>query len=360
MAKKTPLVLSGAQLQQLQAADYINTGIPYWMHKNRVLNGDFNVWQRGTALSTITTSGTYYPDQWRVDFDGTGANLSIQQQTFTLGQTAVPDNPKYYCECSVSIGATGQTLLAMDQRIESALTFAGQTATVSFYAKADTTRTLSVRIDRGYGSGGSPTSTDVGIAGGSQSFSLTTSWQKFTATFSIPSISGKTLGTNNNDWLSLVFLFPVNSGFTIDIAHVQFEQGGNATQFEYRHIQHELLMCQRYFEAIVPGSGYGPLAGGGWVGQSGATYLAQVFARYSPKRTLPTVSFPDPVGNYYLNLASGANALASIAAVGGGSVSQWQLACQTSPALTSTQAGQACALQCNNTDTARIWVSAEL
>src|SRR5262249_31619646 len=144
MAQKSPLVLSGAQLQQLQASDYINTGIPFWMHKNRILNGDFNVWQRGTVLNTLTTTGKYYPDQWVYYFDGSAASVNAQQIAFTPGQTAVPDNPKYYCEVSVSIGASGQSYLQMAQNIEGVNTFQGQTVTISFWAKADTTRTIGI------------------------------------------------------------------------------------------------------------------------------------------------------------------------------------------------------------------------
>jgi hypothetical protein len=357
MSQRQPVVLNAGQLQQLQAADYANIGIPYFMHKNRVLNGNFNIWQRGTALSTITTTSTYYPDQWRADFDGTGTNLSIERMSFSPGQTSVPDNPLYYLEASVSIAATGQTVLALDQRIESCFTFSGQTATVSFWAKADTSRTLSVRLDRYYGSGGSPSSADIGLAGGAQSFSLTTSWQKFTATFSIPSISGKTLGTNGDDWISVLFLFPINSGFTIDIAHVQFEQGSNATQFEYRPYAIELALCQRYFESIVAGSGYGPLATGGWVSGGAPNYVGIAFARFASKRTIPTVTFPDPAGNYYMNVATNGQVSTAMSAVGAGTLTSWAIEGTPSTPLTP---GQACVIESYNTDTARLWISAEL
>lgn len=245
MSQKTPLVLSGAQLQQLQASDYANIGIPFFMFKNRILNGDFNIWQRGTALNTITASGSYYPDQWVYTFDGTTPYVNVQQEAFSVGQTAVPDSPLYYCECSASGSVpSGQTFSRMSQRIEGVQTFQGQSVTVSFWAKADTSRSLSVSLNQNFGTGGSP-STTVSTSG--TTFTLSTSWTKYTYTFSVPSISGKTLGTGGNDYLELVFGLPINSAFTIDIAHVQLEQGSNATQFEYRKVSHELLMAQRYY-----------------------------------------------------------------------------------------------------------------
>lgn len=245
MGKKSPLVLSGAQLQQLQSTDYADIGIPFLAFRNRVLNGDFNIWQRGTSLVTITSSGTHYPDQWVYLFDGSAASISSQRVAFTTGQTAVPDNPLYYVENSVSVGATGQTFLQMCQNIEGVGTFQGQSVTVSFWAKADTgTRTLGVSLQQVFGTGGSPSSS---VSTSGTTFTLTTSWAKYSYTFSVPSISGKTLGTNGNDYLQLILSHPVNSGFTIDIAHVQFEQGSNATQFESRPTDFELSLCQRYF-----------------------------------------------------------------------------------------------------------------
>lgn len=137
-----PLVLKNGQIQQLQATDYASINIPYFTFKNRVLNGDFNIWQRGTALNTITTSGTYYPDQWVYTFDGSTPSINVQQIAFAAGQTNVPDNPLYYCECSLSIAASGQTFLHMGQRIEGSQTFQNQAVTISFWAKASSSQTI--------------------------------------------------------------------------------------------------------------------------------------------------------------------------------------------------------------------------
>ena len=39
-----------------------------------------------------------------------------------------------------------------------------------------------------------------------QKFALSTSWTKYTKTFTIPNITGKTIGTDNNDFLQIAFL----------------------------------------------------------------------------------------------------------------------------------------------------------
>ncbi|HWB08613.1 MAG TPA: hypothetical protein VG826_05290 [Pirellulales bacterium] len=348
---KQPLVLSAGQQQQLQAADYLNTGIPYWMHKNRILNGDFNIWQRGTALNTITTTGAYFPDQWQFAFDGTSPSINVQQKAFTVGQTSVPDNPASYCECSVSLAASGQTFLEMLQRIEGSQTFQGQYVTISFWAKADAARTLQFQIDRNYGTGGSPSSTETAI-GGVQSFSLSTSWQQFTATIQLTGTSGKTLGTNGNDYLQLAFKFPVNSGFTIDIAHVQFEQGQNATAFEYRNVQHELIMCQRYFESFIATGSYEFFA----QGYQHTTSNARCSLSYAPKRVVPTL-LVNNVGNFIVaNTTS--NYVCTSIVNGGNTKSAIWLICTVSgtPLIT----GSGCLLLQNSTNVCSLYLSAEL
>ena len=110
----------------------------------------------------------------------------------------------------------------------------------------------------------SPSSSVSGI--GAQKLSLTTSWQKFTVTVSVPSISGKTLGTDGNDYLGVLFWFDAGSSYatraaslgqqsgTFDIANVQLEEGSVATPFEQRPAGLELQLCQRYYEQSGAGS----------------------------------------------------------------------------------------------------------
>jgi hypothetical protein len=341
MAQKQPLVLSGAQIEQLQASDYANIGIPFFMHKNRILNGDFNVWQRGPGLQTLTTNG-YWPDQWNWSANGTGANISFQQKAFAAGQTAVPDNPLYYCELSISIGASGQTVNVVQQNIESVQTFQGQTVTLSFWAKADATRTVSANFVQNFGTGGSPSS-NVGITG--STFSLTTSWAKYTTTVALPSISGKTLGTSGNDCLLVQFWLPNGSGFTIDIAHVQLEQGSNATQFEYRHVAHELQMCQRYFESITSPGGFSTF---GVAVALGSTSIRFPLLFKQKKRVVPSASSSGPsTFNYDDNAANHA----------GGSVdSSWWAGTITG----STIPVPGCGLLNDPNTAAYFWFSAEL
>lgn len=212
--------------------------------KNYLINGNFDVWQRGTSHSI--TSSQYTVDRWQLIFDGTPASGgTVTRQTFTLGQTDVPNNPKYYLQYDFPNVGTPSNYIR--QSIEGVHNLAGQTATFSFWAKVPSgTMTISTQFQQEFGSGGSPSSGVYGI--GSTNFTVTTSWQKFTMTTTLPSISGKTVGTNNNDKLNAAIIFPPSAAGTIHLAQAQVEAGDTATPFEVRPFDQELLRCQRYYE----------------------------------------------------------------------------------------------------------------
>jgi hypothetical protein len=224
--------------------------------RNRIINGDFDVWQRGVGPFTAADYGA---DRWIHSRIGT--TQSVTQQPFTVGQTAVPNEPTYFCQTVVTsvAGAGNQCVLA--QRIEDVRTFAGQQVTISFWAKANATRSIAVELVQSFGTGGSPSATVEAI--GVTKVSIGTSWQKVTVTTTMPSISGKTLGTNNDHQLTLAIWFDAGSTFnsrtstlgqqsgTFDIAQVQVEPGPVATPFEHRPLQIEVTMCERYFFSSI-------------------------------------------------------------------------------------------------------------
>jgi hypothetical protein len=239
----------------------INNG-PLAGMRNAIINGNFDIWQRGTSF----TGSEYGADRWTHRRSGT--THTATRQAFTLGQTDVPGEPTYFCRTVVSSVAGAGNLSRLDQQIESVRTFAGQQITFSFWAKADATKNIAVQLQQIFGSGGSPSAeVNFGLA----KVSIGTSWQKVTVTATVPSISGKTLGTNDNDSLVAIIWFDAGSTFnsftdslgqqsgTFDIAQVQVEPGPIATTFERRPIGTELSLCQRYFEksyniSVAPGT----------------------------------------------------------------------------------------------------------
>ena len=209
--------------------------------RNVVINGGFQCWQRATS---ITVSG-FSADRWRSTTGADGA-MTVSRQEFALGQTAVPNNPKYFFRHAQTTAFTNTGYNSDRTRIEDVRTLSGQLCTLSWYMKADASRTVRVNITQDFGTGGSP-SADVETAIVS-SQAITTSWAEYTVTFTMPSISGKTIGDDEDSFIELGFDYreEVNNTFTIDIANVQLE-AGQATPFENRSFGEELTLCQRYF-----------------------------------------------------------------------------------------------------------------
>lgn len=225
----------------------INSG-PLAGFRNAIINGNFDFWQRGTSFSNPAV-GAYLADRWLHGFDGTGSTRTISRQDFTLGQTDVPGEPAFFFRYNVSVAGTGGTNTNIQQRIEDVRSFAGRQVTLSFYAKAASAITLpSININQNFGTGGSPSaSVNTNAA---TNVAIGTSWASYSYTVTLPSISGKTVGSDGNSYVNIPFALPLNTTYTFDIALVQLELGPVATPFERRPIGTELSLCLRYY-AIV-------------------------------------------------------------------------------------------------------------
>lgn len=209
--------------------------------RNAFINGNFDIWQRGT--SGFGLQNEYSADRWMA---GTATTGSVSRGTFTAGQTDVPNNPTYY----LSFNKTGTGDYAIfGQKIEDVKTFAGQTVTLSFWAKANAATTLQGYVYQVFGSGGSTT---VATLVAFPDNAVTTAWKKFTLTISIPSVSGKTIGTSS---YIAFYVLPGSSNSswtgTFDFAQAQVELGSVATPFERRQYGAELALCQRYYYKVI-------------------------------------------------------------------------------------------------------------
>lgn len=225
--------------------------------RNKIINGNFAIWQRATSQ----TSGGYgADDMWRNECSGT--TQAVSRQAFALGQTDVPGEPEFFSRTIVSSVSGSNNFCVKIQRIEDVRTLAGKMVTLTFYAKADAAKNIAVSLDQSFGSGGSPS---LLVAGAGTTCALTTSWRRFDIVTTLGSLTGKTLGSNDDDYVGVNFWFDAGSSFddrtgslgqqsgTFDIARVSLDEGDTLYEsdpFEPRHIAHELIMCQRYFESI--------------------------------------------------------------------------------------------------------------
>ena len=136
---------------------------PVQSFRNKFINGNFDYWQRQTSNTNVVT-GQYVADRWiNVKF-GT-PTLNISQQSFTTGQTAVPYEPTFYYRAN-TVSSTGSANgIYVSQRVESVRTLAGQTATLSFYAKADASKNVAVEFVQNFGTNGSAEANGVNEIG---------------------------------------------------------------------------------------------------------------------------------------------------------------------------------------------------
>ena len=249
--------------------------------KNKIINGDFNINQR--AFTTATTSGTYMFDRFVTSF--TGGTVTYTAQTFTTGAAPVAG---YEGKNFIDVATTGQSAAGdfarLAQSIESVRTLANQPVTISFWAKAASgTPKVAVETQQVFGSGGSPSAAVNTYFGQA---TLSTAWARYSVTTTLPSISGKTIGTANDDRVQVNFYTSAGTTFnsrtgslgiqtaTISFWGVQVEYGSKATPFQTASggsIQGELAMCQRYYYRAIADQAYSVFGWGAAESTTGIT-----------------------------------------------------------------------------------------
>jgi len=217
-----------------------NTGY-FAAGKNKIINGDFNIWQRGNSF-TSSIVNEYSVDRWRTE--GNSLSTVISRQSFTSGQTDVPNNPVYFCRVTTNSSISSGQYWAFMQRIE---------APSDMFAKASTTLTLSFWAKSVSGTIAANTFTFGDLVSSTGNPTITTSWQKIVYTYT-------TAGSSYSGFYPL-YLINLSSGkpaISIDIANVQLEIGSSPTLFATSTgtIQGELAACQRYYFRNYANAGY--------------------------------------------------------------------------------------------------------
>ena len=229
--------------QFLQGTDYLS---PYQGFRNAVMNGSFNIWQRGTSL----TGYAYTADRW-LAYNASAVN-TISRQAASLSGF------QYCARVQRNSGATSTGSQYLVQAVESVNSYylQGKPVILSFWARkganySSSSSVLSANIETSTGTDQSY----IGAWAGSSpsalgTVTLTTTWQKFT-------ISSGIVPLTANQVAVAFYYTPVGTAGAADyfeITGVQLEQGGVATPFEQRPIQTELALCQRYY--YNPGTVY--------------------------------------------------------------------------------------------------------
>lgn len=225
--------------------------------KNFVINGGMDIWQRGTSFTSLSSAGslTYGADRWGA-FRGAGATGINVSQVTSPGITGF----QYAQRVQRASGNTATNPLYITQTIETrnSIPLAGQSVSVSFWARAGSNFSSASNNLTCYGQWGTGTDENLynGFAGLTTCLtgnsSLTTSWQRFTYTGVISSSSTEV-------GLEIGYIPTGTAGANdyFDITGVQLEIAPQATPFSRAggSIGGELALCQRYYWQV----GYGIL-----------------------------------------------------------------------------------------------------
>ena len=228
-------ILTATAVNEIGQAINLLEGAQYAAAVNKIINGDYGVWQRGTSF-TVNNAAAYTADRFLVDNVG---NATVSQQTFTPGAAPVAG---YEGQFFLRFNQTSGGAAFLIHRIEDVRQFAGQTITVSVYAKGAAALNLAGQLRQNFGSGGSAT---VNTTLSTQA--ITTSWARYSWTVAVPSITGKTVGTSS--YLEVRLDLPSSGTFTFDVWGLQAEAASTASNFQTATgtKQGELAACRYYY-----------------------------------------------------------------------------------------------------------------
>ncbi len=237
-------------------------------NRNVVTNGDFNIWQRGTSFIGLT-GVTFCCDRFYYSRTGSMVHdVSRSTDVPSFAQAGRLFNYSVLIDCQTAdTSITASKLCVFEHLIEgyNYLPIAQKTITLSFWVKATKIGTYCVYLansinDRSYVAEYIVNAADT--------------WEYKTITISAPPSAGSWNFTNGVG-LRLGFTLAAGSGLqtTKDVwqnggyfatanqlnacdnivnnfrlCGVQLEAGSIATPFEQRSIQHETILCQRYYE----------------------------------------------------------------------------------------------------------------
>lgn len=226
--------------------------------RNKLIDGRFDFWLEGT---TQTGNGYGSSTMWsnNIHTSATGFSRTVSRQPLIPGvdlpaievptasyfhRTVITDSladPAAYCVSYVGV--------------EDVRTLAGKTATLSFYARADSARKVFCDFAQVFGAGGSAqVNTPC-----SPVLTLSNVWKRYVMTFNVPSLAGKTIGTD--DWWGISFFYSAGAASipaprcpglgqqagTFDVACVQLEEGAVATPFEELPVEINAVRVGRYY-----------------------------------------------------------------------------------------------------------------
>jgi len=218
------------------------------LFRQALINGNQDVWQRGTSIA-LTTTNDYTSDRWYKYTSTAGDDVTVSRQDGT-GVTG-----SYYCARVQRPNGQSTTnpinfIYSMETR--DSIKFRGVKLTLSFWARkganySDANSYLVSKIVTGKGTDQNASGFTTSANAATQNNVLTTSWQKFTVT------TGSVIASDITQ-LGVDFYFtPAGNAGAADyfeITQIQLCAGDVALPFQPKSYDTELNDCQRYCYVI--------------------------------------------------------------------------------------------------------------
>jgi hypothetical protein len=274
--------------------------------RNAIRNGDMGVAQRP---GTFTTTGARTIDGSQMFFSG-GTMTVLREIENPGGGIGMM---KFTHRSAVTGQAAASDFAYNTWHIESVWTYAGRQVTLSFRgATFGPSQKVGIEIEQFFGTGGSP-STTVQTAISSVTIPSSAA-AGYSVTFTVPAITGKVLGSNDDDYLGINLWVSagttyatrssttgIQNGNTL-ITDLQLEDGGIATPFDRLSPQAQLAWCQRYYYRVN-----GLIAQAIAIGQASLPSAAWFRVQHPvPMRAAPVQDWMAP-SNYKLSSAAMGN-----------------------------------------------------
>lgn len=220
--------------------------------RNFIRNGDMRIQHRGVGA----VSSGYGLDGWYTA--PSIATMSTTGQAFTLGE--FQGHSSHYLQTVVTGSASAGAHAIIQAQVQEIRELASCDVMLSFWAKASTTASVGIELTQTFGSGGGASSE---VPGTGVPVALTTSWVRYSVPWTLPSIAGKTIGTDGkecvrvNFWLNAGSTYATRAGsigsqtFTFSLWGVQLERGNRVTPFELIPYAEQAHWNRAYYQTGV-------------------------------------------------------------------------------------------------------------
>lgn len=297
LVEKAGITLTKNDFDQLGQA-VSKVGAPRSQVQNLLINGGFDIWQNDTSFSFDSTAigdppqAQYTADQWycKLGNNGVTGAGTVAKTTLAVGAGGALRSTANALVFTQTIGAS-PGVPQIEQRIDMLEELDGQTVTLQVRGKvAASTLTVTPYLVQNFGSGGS---TSVNVIG--SAWTWDTTLKLYTCTFTVPSISGKTVGADA--YTAIGWFFPASTTFTATMAAAQLEPGDVASDFVALDPAIELLRAQRFFfktydPASIPTT---ITTNGELTGENSGTNASGINVAFPvPMRKVPAVTWYSP------------------------------------------------------------------